>query len=31
MEICKRKMNLEKGIKREWIITNGIGGYAVLQ
>ena len=22
------KINLEDGIKREWIVTNGIGGYA---
>ena len=23
----KDKMSLEEGIKREWIITNGLGGY----
>ena len=28
MEITKEKLNLEEGLKREWIITNGIGGYA---
>ena len=28
MKYGKRYMNLEKGLKKEWIITNGIGGYA---
>lgn len=27
MEYAKDKMSLEEGIKREWIITNGLGGY----
>ncbi len=28
MEYAKKdKMSLEEGIKREWIITNGLGGY----
>ena len=28
MEITKEFLNLEEGLKREWLITNGIGGYA---
>jgi len=28
MIYSKEKMNLEDGCKREWVITNGIGGYA---
>lgn len=28
MKYGKRYMNLEEGLKKEWIITNGIGGYA---
>ena len=28
MEFTKEKLNLEEGLKREWIITNGIGGYS---
>ena len=28
MEFTKEKINLEEGLKREWIITNGIGGFA---
>ncbi len=28
MKIEKSKLTLEEGIKHEWIITNGIGGYA---
>lgn len=28
MEITKENLKLEKGLKKEWIITNGIGGYA---
>ena len=28
MKIEKNNLGLEDGIKREWIITNGIGGYA---
>ncbi len=28
MKYGKKYMNLEKGLKKEWIITNGIGGYA---
>lgn len=28
MEITKEKLNLEEGLKREWIITNGIGGFS---
>ena len=27
MIYSKEKMNLEEGCKREWILTNGIGGY----
>lgn len=28
MKITKEKLNLEEGLKREWLITNGIGGFA---
>lgn len=28
MKYNKKHMNLEEGLKREWIITNGIGGYS---
>ncbi len=28
MEFTKEKLNLEEGLKREWLITNGIGGYS---
>ncbi len=28
MKYNKKYMNLEEGLKREWIITNGIGGYS---
>ena len=28
MIITKEFLNLEEGLKREWLITNGIGGYA---
>ena len=28
MKVKKENLNLEEGIKREWIITNGIGGYS---
>lgn len=28
MKFGKKEMNLEQGLKREWIITNGIGGFA---
>lgn len=28
MKITKEDLNLEKGLKREWLITNGLGGYA---
>lgn len=28
MKYGKKYINLEKGLKKEWIITNGIGGYA---
>ena len=28
MKITKENLNLEKGITREWLISNGIGGYA---
>ena len=27
MEFTNEKLSLEEGLKREWIITNGIGGY----
>ena len=28
MEITKEELNLEKGLAKEWIITNGLGGYS---
>ena len=28
MKFGKKNMNLEDGLKREWLITNGIGGYS---
>lgn len=28
MKYSKKDMNLEEGLKKEWIVTNGIGGYA---
>ena len=28
MEITKENLNLENGLTKEWLITNGIGGYA---
>ncbi len=28
MLITKEKLNLEEGLKKEWIITNGIGGFS---
>ena len=28
MKITKENLNLENGLEREWIITNGIGGYS---
>lgn len=28
MKYEKEKLNIEEGIKREWVITNGLGGYA---
>ena len=28
MKITKESLSLEEGIKKEWIITNGLGGYA---
>ncbi len=28
MKYSKKYINLEEGLKREWIVTNGIGGYA---
>ena len=28
MKITKEKLNLEQGIEREWVITNGIGGFS---
>ena len=28
MNINKSKINIENEIKKEWLITNGIGGYA---
>ncbi len=27
MEFTKEKLNLEEGLKKEWLITNGIGGF----
>ena len=28
MKFGKEKLTLEEGLKREWLITNGIGGYS---
>ncbi len=28
MQITKEKLSLEEGLKKEWIITNGIGGFS---
>ena len=28
MKVTKENLNLEEGLKKEWIITNGLGGYA---
>ena len=28
MKYSKKQMNLEEGLTKEWLITNGIGGYA---
>lgn len=28
MRYENEKLSLEEGVKREWIVTNGIGGYA---
>ena len=28
MKFTKESLTLEKGLKKEWIITNGIGGFA---
>ena len=28
MKITKENLNLENGLSKEWIITNGIGGYS---
>ncbi len=28
MEFTKEKLNLEEGLKKEWLITNGIGGFS---
>ena len=28
MKITKEKLNLEEGLTKEWLITNGIGGYS---
>lgn len=28
MKITKEELNLEEGIKKEWIHTNGIGGFS---
>ena len=28
MKFNKETLNLENGLDKEWIITNGIGGYA---
>ena len=28
MEVTKEELSLEKGLKREWLITNGMGGFA---
>ncbi len=28
MKITKEKLNLEEGLKKEWLLTNGIGGFS---
>lgn len=28
MKFTKDEINLEEGLKKEWIITNGIGGFS---
>ena len=28
MKLTKKQINLEKGLEKEWIITNGLGGFA---
>ena len=28
MKVLKKELTLEKGLEREWILTNGIGGYS---
>ena len=28
MEFTKENLNLENGLEKEWLITNGIGGYS---
>ncbi len=28
MKVTKENLNLEKGLQREWLITNGLGGFA---
>ena len=30
MKFTKEKLKLEEGLKREWLITNGIGGFALI-
>ena len=31
MKYSKKDMDLENGLTKEWIITNGIGGYVILE
>ena len=28
MKLSKKQLDIKNGIEKEWIITNGIGGYA---
>lgn len=28
MKLTKKQITLEKGLEKEWIVTNGIGGFA---
>ncbi len=28
MKVTKENLNLENGLKKEWLITNGLGGFA---
>ena len=28
MKFAKENLNLEKGLNKEWVITNGLGGFA---